>query len=293
MSGSMITMFAYAKVNLALAISGLREDQYHELESVMQSVELHDVVRVGRRGSGLVCHCGSLSGPQNLAYQAANLFLQRWGRQEGIEIEITKHIPVEAGLAGGSSDAAAVLRALNRLFGFPYTPDILREMAAALGADVPFCLAGGTMWATGRGEVLEALPAAPALPLVLVKPRPGVNTEEVYRRWDWSGPRSRLKREDWQAVLRRPAAAKVAALLSNALEPAAIELVPAIAEIKAKLLRAGCLGALMSGSGSAVFGLAESDSRAQEIAKNLGQDQSWQIWVTRFQGENSGEVDLR
>ncbi|CEJ06331.1 4-diphosphocytidyl-2-C-methyl-D-erythritol kinase, partial [Acididesulfobacillus acetoxydans] len=282
MSGSEITMFAYAKINLALAISGLREDQYHELESVMQSVELHDLVRVGRRGSGLVCRCGSLSGPQNLAYKAADLFLQRWGRPEGIEIEITKHIPVEAGLAGGSSDAAAVLRALNRLFGLPYTPDILREMAAAVGADVPFCLAGGTMWATGRGEVLEALPAAPAFPLVLVKPRLGVKTGEVYRRWDRSGLRSRLKREDWLAVLRRPAAAKVAALLSNALEPAAMELVPAIAEIKAKLLHAGCLGALMSGSGSTVFGMAESALRAREIARSLRQDRSLHIWVTRF-----------
>lgn len=286
MSSVRIEMFAYAKINLALAVVGQREDQYHELESVMQSIELHDVVRVERKGSGLVCRCGELSGPQNLAYKAAKIFLDNLGKPESVEIVIEKNIPLEAGLAGGSSDAAAVLRALNHMFAQPFTLLKLRQMALQCGADVPFCLTGGTMWATGIGEVLQALPQAPPLPVVLVKPQPGVSTGEVFRRIAKSHSYSRLRREDWEWALKRGNAEGIAGLLANGLEKIAQELVPQISSLKASLLRSGCLGALMSGSGSSVFGIARDSRQAAEIARELRRDDSLQVWVTRFKGED-------
>lgn len=281
-----ITMFAYAKINLALAIVGRREDQYHELESVMQSIELHDIVQVERKGSGLVCRCGNLSGSQNLAYRAAEIFLYNLGKPESIEIVITKNIPLEAGLAGGSSNAAAVFRALNQMFAQPFTLQELRKMALQCGADVPFCLTGGTMWATGIGERLEVLPPAPPLSLVLVRPRLGVNTGEAYRHLAESRAYRRLSRVDWERALSQENAGVIAGLLTNDLEQASMELVPQISGIKASLLQEGCLGALMSGSGSSVFGIAGDSRQAAEIARRLSRDKSVQVWATRFQGEN-------
>ena len=145
-----VTTFAYAKINLALAVLGVREDGYHELQSVMQSIALHDVVKVRRTGGDLVCHCGTLSGKRNLAYTAAEMFFKELGLQGGAEIQIEKHIPIQAGLAGGSSDAAAALRLLNQLYNFPLREEKLQELSARCGADVAFCLRGGTAWATGR-----------------------------------------------------------------------------------------------------------------------------------------------
>lgn len=274
-----VTMFAYAKVNLALAITGWQEG-FHHLETVMQSIETHDVVRVERKGAGITCECGDLSGPQNLAFKAAAIFLRHLGRSEGIEIKITKAIPAQAGLAGGSSDAAAVLQALNELFQRPFLLPELEGMARICGSDVPFCLSGGTKWAIGRGDRLEGLPEASDLDFVLIKPQKGVDTAEAYRYFASRPLYRHLEREAWEHALTRGDKEEIAQLLANDLESAAETLVPEIAVAKRKLRDVGCLGALMSGSGSAVFGIARDFEQARFFAERL-QQSGFNSWATR------------
>ncbi|MDR3600109.1 MAG: 4-(cytidine 5'-diphospho)-2-C-methyl-D-erythritol kinase [Desulfosporosinus sp.] len=281
MEQSFLTTFAYAKINLALAIHGIREDGYHELQSVMQSITLHDLVRVRRRGEKVVCRCGALSGSGNLAYKAAVLFQEQCGQSGGVEIEIEKQIPVQAGLAGGSTDAAATLRLLNQLYGDPLDKEVLLALAGRCGADVAFCLRGGTMWATGRGERLELLPTAPQMELVLIKPFAGVNTREAYRQFDLVGQGGHLTRSDWEKALSQGSPQQIARLLYNDLEPASIPMVPQILEIKQHLLEAECYGALMSGSGSCVFGIAHGKQHALEVAGQLRKKGFNNVWVTR------------
>ncbi|SHH05724.1 4-(cytidine 5'-diphospho)-2-C-methyl-D-erythritol kinase [Desulfosporosinus lacus] len=280
MEGSFLSTFANAKINLALAIQGIREDGYHELQSVMQSIVLHDIVRVRRHGETVVCRCGALSGPRNLAYMAAVEFLELCGQSEGIEIEIEKNIPIQAGLAGGSTDAAATLRLLNQLYGEPLSKKELLALASRCGADVAFCLQGGTMWATGRGERLEQLPSAPKMNLVLIKPIDGVNTREAYRQFDLGGQGGLLRKMDWEKALSGNSVQKIAELLYNDLEPASIQLVPNILEYKQSLLDSGCYGALMSGSGSSVFGIAQGEQHAMQVAEKLRKKGFKYVWVT-------------
>jgi 4-diphosphocytidyl-2-C-methyl-D-erythritol kinase len=273
------TMFAYAKVNLALAITGRRPDGYHELQSVMQTVSLHDIVEITLGGKEITCYCGDLSGASNLAYRAAAVFREYGGYSEGITINIIKNIPVEAGLAGGSSDAAAVLRGLNRLYGERFSAEEIRKMGALLGSDVVYSLQGGTAWVTGRGEKLEKLPELPAMDMVIVKPDKGVNTGQAYRLFDEGRYEGRqLNRREWE---RAALAGKVyiAGLLMNDLEQVSIALVPEIGVLKQKLCSYGCLGALMSGSGSAVFGIAPAAADAAAIAANL-RSEGYQAWQT-------------
>ncbi|MGI6119932.1 MAG: 4-(cytidine 5'-diphospho)-2-C-methyl-D-erythritol kinase [Desulfosporosinus sp.] len=284
MEQSFLTMFAYAKINLALAILGIREDGYHELQSVMQSIALHDIVGVRRRGEKVVCQCGALSGPDNLAYKAAVLFLEQLGQSEGIEIKIIKHIPEQAGLAGGSADAAATLRLLNQLCGEPLSSEVLLTLAHRCGSDVAFCLRGGTMWATGRGERLEALPKAPELDLVLAKPSAGVNTQEAYRQFDLTGQGGRLNYNDWYKALTHNSPQEIADLLYNDLEPVSTQMVPEILLLKQHLLDAACYGALMSGSGSCVFGIARGKQHALEVAGRLRKKGFLDVWVTQTVG---------
>lgn len=279
-----LTTFAYAKINLALAILRIRDDGYHELQSVMQSIALHDIVRIRRQGDKLVCRCGALSGPGNLAYKAAELFLERCGQSKGIEIEIEKKIPIQAGLAGGSADAAATLRLLNQLYEEPLDRGELHELAVKCGADVAFCLSGGTMWATGRGDQLDLLPTAPKIDLVLIKPHAGVNTREAYRRFDLTGQGGNLRRSDWEKALTQ-GPESIAKLLYNDLESASAHMVPQILVLKQQLMDAECYGALMSGSGSSVFGIARGRQHALDIAGQLRKNGFSNVWVTTTLGK--------
>lgn len=277
-----LTMFAYAKINLALAITGW-QDGFHQLETVMQSIETHDVIEIRRKGTAIHCECGELSGPGNLAFKAAEIFLRNLGKPEGVDIKIKKNIPLQAGLAGGSSDAAAVLRALNRLFANPFSTEELEEIALRCGSDVPFCLSGGTKWATGRGDKLAELPEAASLNLVLVKPSRGVDTAEAYRRFAANPVYRHLEREHWVSALKSGDPERIAQLLSNDLEGASLQLVPEIAAAKEKLGELGCPGALMSGSGSAVFGIVRDAEEAEFIA-GLMRTQGFDSWATRSVG---------
>lgn len=279
MDRNQLITFAYAKINLGLAIMDRRPDGYHELQSVMQSIELHDRIKVSLTGSGIECSCGRLSGPENLAYQAAQRFMEGIHSLKGVHVEIEKNIPIQAGLAGGSSDAAATLRALNVLLKEPYSREELQGLARQLGADVAFCLEGGTQWATGIGDRLERLPAAPRMELILIKPPQGVNTGEAYRVFDQEGKSNALDVHAWRESLTSGQVEKIIPLLSNDLEQASMKILPIIVQIKNRLMEAGCLAALMSGSGSAVFGVAESKAQAAEITKRF-KETDYDVWVT-------------
>lgn len=272
------TVQARAKINLTLDVTGRREDGYHTVKMVMQSVALHDEVKVEitrgeKKPRGILLSCNLPYLPldeRNLAYRAAERFYEQTGTLlETCEIHIEKRIPVAAGLAGGSTDAAAVLRALNTLHETGLTDDELCEMGLTLGADVPYCLRGGTMLAEGIGEELTALPPMPHCWVVLCKPPFGVSTKEIYeqidavelkKRPDTAGMIRALENGDFAGVCKR---------LNNVMETVTASKRRQIGEIKAFLAENGADGALMSGSGPTVYGLFADEGRARTAAKML------------------------
>lgn len=272
------TVQARAKINLTLDVTGRRDDGYHTVKMVMQSVTLHDEIKVvvthgEKKPRGILLSCNLPYLPldeRNLAYRAAELFYETTGTLlETCEIHIEKRIPIAAGLAGGSTDAAAVLRALSALHATGLTDDELCEMGLKLGADVPYCLRGGTMLAGGIGEELTALPPMPHCWVVLCKPPFGVSTKEVYteidaielkNRPDTAGMIRALEQADYAGVTKR---------LCNVMEAVTASKRRQISEIKSFLVENGADGALMSGSGPTVYGLFSDEGRAKTAAKML------------------------
>lgn len=272
------TVQAHAKINLTLDVTGRREDGYHLVEMVMQSVALHDTVTVTvTRGEtparGIVLTCSRPDLPtdaRNLAYRAAALFYEQTGIDpETCVIDIEKHIPVAAGLAGGSTDAAAVLRALNALHQTALTDDALCALGLRLGADVPYCLRGGTMLAEGIGERLSPLPPMPHAWVVLCKPPFAVSTAEIYRQIDAEELAHRPDTAGMIAALGQGDLAGVAARLSNVMEQVTARQHSEIGEICAFLRENGAAGARMSGSGPTVYGLFADERRAAAAAELL------------------------
>ncbi|HHY36780.1 MAG TPA: 4-(cytidine 5'-diphospho)-2-C-methyl-D-erythritol kinase [Firmicutes bacterium] len=266
---------AYAKINLALDVLGRRPDGYHEVEMVMQTIALHDRVVLTRRGKGeLLFHCSDPGLPreENLAYRAALLLQQECGVGEGAAIFLEKRIPVAAGLAGGSTDAAAVLRGLNRLWALGLSEAELQLLGKRLGADVPYCIQGGTCLARGIGEILTPLPPLPPTWLVLAKPPGGLATGEVYRQLDLTRLQYRPRLQALIAALAAGSLAGVAASMGNVLQGVSEGLVPEIAPLRQALVDLGALGSLMTGSGPTVFGLVEEEKKARAIAKKLRQE---------------------
>lgn len=257
---------AYAKVNLTLAVGEKRPDGYHEVVSVMQRVSLHDTLTAEQTREGITLTCSDPalpSGEENLAHRAASLFFRETGIAGGAALTLEKSIPSQAGLGGGSSDAASVLLALRRLYA-PALPDTeLETMAAALGSDVPFFIRGGTQLATGRGEVLSPLPPLTDGWFVIVKPTESFSTAAMYRRLDNLPPACTPPLPPLQGGL--PA---LAAGLFNRFE-AAIPAGSAVWDIKAQLAAYGALASLLSGSGSAVFGLFDTETAARAAVEAL------------------------
>lgn len=289
---------AYAKINLLLAVGPRRPDGYHELVSLMQSVGLHDTLDVSfaRAGAPPVhIRCTHPEVPhdgRNLVWRAVSAFQAEFGLADPVTIALDKGIPVAAGLAGGSADAAATLRALSCLHDRPGENGRLSQVAAGLGADVPFCLIGGTARAEGVGERLTPLPVHPGIWLVLWKPPGGVPTAAVYDRLDerrpldaaWPGRREAEER--LEAAVEALAAGDLAALgrlLQNDLAPVTEELRPEVREARERLLRAGAAGALMSGSGPTVFALARSEAEARILSRSV-RDLHGETFVTRMVG---------
>ncbi|HSF04762.1 MAG TPA: 4-(cytidine 5'-diphospho)-2-C-methyl-D-erythritol kinase [Methylomirabilota bacterium] len=272
---------AAAKVNLALEVLSKRDDGYHEIATVMQTVDLTDrLILEDADTVELRVSDGSVpTDVTNLAVRAAQALRAAAGVDRGVRVALDKRIPVAAGLGGGSADAAGVLVGLNRLWGLRWPRGRLEEVAVSLGMDVPFFLRGGGALATGRGERLESVPAG-GLALVLVNPRFGSSTAEVYGRVTptmyTDGRRARAMVE----ALRSRRATRVASNLYNGLEGAVAPTCPEIGRMRAALLAAGALGAAMSGSGPTVFGVARSFEHARQIRARLTRG-SWACWAVR------------
>jgi 4-diphosphocytidyl-2-C-methyl-D-erythritol kinase len=276
-----VQLFAPAKVNLWLRVLGRRPDGYHEIESILVPLTLGDVVEVslGGRGVSLDCSDPALSdGSDNLACRAARLFLQETGLRRGVRIGLGKAIPVGAGLGGGSSDAAAVLLALNRLPGRPVGRRKLSLMALRLGADVPFFLGRGPALARGVGEILTPLPPLPETWFVLVNPGFPVATAWVYGRLTRAltspppGPKVFPFSRTWSDI---------GAFLSNDLETVTLPQFPVLHRLKERLVGLGAVGALVSGSGPTVFGVFGEASSARRAYARLKRAAAWRVFLAR------------
>lgn len=281
MNAKTVTMRAHAKINLTLDIVGRRPDGYHDLVMVMQSVGLCDTVTVTLSDSGCIAvHTSDArlaDDESNIAYKAARAFFAYAGIEgQGVEIAIEKKIPMEAGMAGGSADGAAVIVALNELLGTKYADETLWDIGVKVGADIPFCITGGTMLAEGKGEILTPLPSLADFPqppvILLCKPEIGVSTGRAYAAADKADPAS-LRRPDTAAMKRALAEGNlrgVADNLVNVFEQVLPEETAAVIdEIKRTMLHLGALGACMTGSGTTVFGLFDSAERAEDCAEFL------------------------
>jgi 4-diphosphocytidyl-2-C-methyl-D-erythritol kinase len=279
-----LTLTAAAKVNLALEVLGKRPDGYHELATVMQTVDLTDRLEL-EDADELALTTSAPGVPadgDNLALRAAAAVREVAKVDRGVRIRLDKRIPVAAGLGGGSADAAAVLLALNRLWNLRWPLARLAEVAETLGMDVPFFLRGGVALGSGRGERLTALAGMP-MALVLVNPGTPLSTAAVYGRVTPAMYSDGGRARTMIAALRTRKPARVAASLYNGLEAAAAGVSPELQRIRAALVAAGALGAMMSGSGPTVFGVARSFEQARQIRARLTRA-SWRCWAVRTIG---------
>lgn len=272
------TAYAYAKINLSLDILGTRPDGYHLVRMLMQSLSLRDVLTLTVADTPrLTMTCSDPSLPtdeHNLAYRAASLFCDTYHIPYGIHLHLEKHIPVAAGLAGGSSDAAAVLRGLNEMFGRPASKEELAALGLKLGADVPYCLLLGTALSEGIGEILTPLPAAPQCYCLLVKPEAGASTKQIYTDYDLLAAREPIVHPDTDGLLTALSSGDypgITSRLCNVLEPVTVKHVPEISVIKETLKELGADGVLMSGSGPTVFALFSSEEKARHAEAHFKQ----------------------
>jgi len=288
------TLIARAKINLYLEILGSRPDGYSEVAMILQSIALADRVRLQRRPHGIHLICSHPEVPadaRNLAYRAAELLQKECQADLGVEIQLEKQIPVAAGLAGGSADAAAVLVGLNQLWGLGLTVGELQNLAARLGSDIPFCVQGGTQLATGRGEVLQPLADWEGIPLLLAKPRHlGVSTAWAYQAFRTrraaslpSAGSSLSTLPQVLAALERRDLLALARSLRNDLEQPVLAEYAIVGKLRQALLEAGALGSLMSGSGPTVFGIMPSLELAAQARDSLRRHfPEVDFWVTQF-----------
>lgn len=273
-----IRVRTHAKLNLFLRVVGRRPDGYHEIESIFHGVSISDEIDI-RSTNGddvhVVMHGGS--GPrieeikleENLAYLAARSLIERGVRPTGLRIDVYKNIPVAGGLGGGSSNAAGVLVALNELWDAGLGAEDLNAVGASVGSDVPYCLVGGTMLATARGEKLTSLPSPADLHFVLGISDEPLLTKDVYERWDRLGAEPGDGSASMTLALGSGDPVEVGQLLHNDLEPAAFSLRPELEDAKYAISEAGSLGTALTGSGPTLFGLAADDEHARDIASKI------------------------
>jgi 4-diphosphocytidyl-2-C-methyl-D-erythritol kinase len=270
-----VRLRAFAKVNYALEVRRLRDDGYHEIASVLQSISLADEIDVERAREGFELFCEPGIGPpeENTVRKAWAILRELSDEELPVRIRLRKKIPAGAGLGGGSADAAAVLVGLNELFDLGLNVEELSEVGLRVGADVPFCLSGGTALAEGVGEVLSSLRAPPDHHVVLAKPRKGAGTGEIYRAYDEHPPgEGKASVEPVVAALRSGELPALAKAIGNDLEPVTARFVPEVAAYRRELLRRGALGAAMTGSGTAVYGIFSSSNAARTAESELRAD---------------------
>ncbi len=266
----MISVRSTAKLNLTLKITGVRSDGYHLLDSLFCSIDLHDRLGIlpGQDACSTVC-TPEQPIADNLATRAASLFYQAAGIPGGCCIHLDKRIPMEAGLGGGSGDAAAVLKALNEHFGHPFSEEALSALALQLGADIPFALKGGLARVTGIGETHAHLHMRRSFSFVIAKPAQGLSTQQMYAHYDAAPSKLPIDNPSFYRALLALDGAAMRACGGNDLQPAAERHLPIIAQLQERLYQSGALYAAMTGSGSAVFGLFPSYEQAQAAQASL------------------------
>ena len=283
----MIRQKAYAKVNIGLDVLRRRPDGYHELKMIMQTVDIFDDLTFEReREPGIRLRIEGADLPadeNNLVYRAAALMMEERQIKEGVAITVTKRIPIAAGMAGGSADAAAAMRGLNALFEMGYATEALRELGVRLGADIPYCITGGTMLSEGIGEVLTPLPAPPECYLVVAKPDMDVSTAFVYQNLRAD---SLLFHPDIDGMVKALAAGDLGGItdrMGNVLETVTVPAYPVIDRIKTRMRELGAENALMSGSGPTVFGIYKEQETAKKAAAIIREEKlAGAVFATRF-----------
>ncbi|OON98063.1 MAG: 4-(cytidine 5'-diphospho)-2-C-methyl-D-erythritol kinase [Epulopiscium sp. Nele67-Bin005] len=265
-----IRLRAKAKINLTLDVVGKREDGYHNLRMIMQTINLHDTIQITKTKSPKIQVKSNISwlptDEKNIAYKAAQLFIEETGIKNGVYIDILKRIPVAAGLAGGSSNAATVLVGLNKMFKTGYTKRQLMEMGVKLGADVPFCILRGTVLAEGIGEVLTVLKPLPYTHILLVKPNISVSTQHIYQ--SLSVPDIRVHPQTNKVVkaIGRSDTKYIFSHMENVLQEVTIAQYPQIEKIKKTMIEQGAVASMMSGSGPTVFGIFNTKEDCIRVA---------------------------
>ncbi|MGE7828809.1 4-(cytidine 5'-diphospho)-2-C-methyl-D-erythritol kinase [Paenibacillus sp. NPDC093718] len=264
---------APAKINLMLDVLHKRPDGFHEVEMVMTMIDLADRLEMSEQKRDTIIITSQAGyiplDEKNLAFQAARLIKERYDVRQGVHIHLDKKIPVAAGLAGGSSDAAATLRGLNRLWGLGIPQEELLALGAELGSDVPFCVTGGTALATGRGEVLTPIPNPPQCWVIVAKPPINVSTAEVYGRLRSEQIQRHPSAERMVEALTQGSFQQMCQSLGNVLEEVTLKMHPEVQQLKEGMLKLGADGALMSGSGPTVFGLVSKESKVARIYNGL------------------------
>ena len=270
-----ISLKALAKINLGLDVVRRREDGYHEVRMIMQTIHLYDRLKITKmKTPGIEIHSNLPFLPvneNNLVYKAGKLLMDEFGIREGVRVDLLKRIPVAAGMAGGSSDAAAMLYGMNQLFGLKLSRQALMERGVTIGADVPYCLMRGTALAEGIGEKLKQLPPMVKCPVLIAKPQISVSTKFVYENLkldehtvhpDIDRLIQDIRNKDLQAAARD---------MGNVLETVTIPNYPVIAQIKEQMMHSGAVNSMMSGSGPTVFGLFENEKQAKKAYDDMKQ----------------------
>ena len=282
-----ISLKAMGKINLALDVLGRRENGYHDVRMIMQSVQIFDRLLIEKsHESGIRVKTNQAYLPtdeNNLVYQAAKLLIDEFGIREGVDIDLKKFLPVAAGMAGGSSDAAAVLFGMNRMFRLGLRRGELMKRGLLIGADIPFCIMRGTVLAEGIGEILTPLAPAPQCHVLIAKPPVGVSTGQIYARIDTYGVEEHPDIDGMLQAISGNDLKGVANRLGNVLEQVTKQDHPVIGQIEETMLQCGALGAAMSGSGPTVFGLFEEEERALAAYDKLrDMHVAKQIYLTAF-----------
>ena len=292
----MVTILGRAKINLTLDVLGLRDDGYHEIATVMQSLALADTLILTRQEEEITLRVdlpGLEADERNLAHRAAALIRKECGLRGGVHIDITKRIPVAAGLAGGSADAAATLRGMNELYTLGLSDDELCALGAQLGSDIPFSLMGGTVLATGRGERLHRLADFPATVVLLAKPPVSVSTPWAYRSYDEHSPVFHPDNASFMDALEHGDRDRCVQLMANVLEPVTEAAHPVIADYRARMRAHGALCAMMSGSGPTVFGLFAEEQAAAEAAEIFRKETDAAVHLTHTIGSDGEQQKSR
>ena len=261
-----ITIAAPAKINLSLDITGKLENGYHALDTIMQTISIEDKITLAKTGRQISVLCDHPQVPQgngNICHKAAEAFFEKTALEGSVIITIDKNIPVAAGLAGGSSDAAAVIKGLNLLYGTGLTQREMCEIGLKCGADVPYCIVAGTCRAKGIGEKLTKLPSFAGVYIVLVVPDFFVSTEWAYKNYDLNSPDEKPRTEELISYIRGRDIKNTAERMANVLESITAKKHPEIREIKHDIKKSGACGSVMSGSGPSVFGLFENEEKAR------------------------------